>query len=112
MAVNRRALTDAEAPWLELAVERPWELRDRLLLAGYSRTVAAGIVDWLQGKARGAEDLTASDTRSRYRRILRSLGGPGPTARVRPRLHEQFRGSATALVRRPIPAVGTAALAA
>lgn len=54
------------------------ELKRRLLAAGVSKNLALGLIGWLVDKAAGSPDLTASDTRSRYRKLLAELGDELP----------------------------------
>jgi hypothetical protein len=53
------------------------QLRDHVLELGEPTQVANGIVGWLLGKATGRPDITSSDTRAKYRSVLRKLAGNG-----------------------------------
>lgn len=62
-----------EADWLPEDLGDLVDLRRRIIAAGHASQVANGIVGWLLSKAAGERDDTASDTRSRYRKILAEL---------------------------------------
>lgn len=80
-AVRADSLRD-EARYLPATVAQLAELRGRVIAAGHPPGVANGLVGWLISKAAGERDVTASTTRSRYRKILAALeadpAGPGP----------------------------------
>lgn len=66
-----------EAAWLPATLDELEDVRGRLVDAGHPPPIVNGLTGWLVAKALGERDATASDTRSRYRRILAELG-PGP----------------------------------
>lgn len=71
-----------EAAFLPTSVDDLVELRRRLIDSGHPDQVASAIVGWLVAKTTDDPDLTASSTRSRYRKILASiepLHDPTPT---------------------------------
>lgn len=70
--VNLRALRN-EADFLPSSIDDAARVRQAIIDAGNPAQVADGIVGWLISKAAGHPDRTASDTRSRYRRILATL---------------------------------------
>lgn len=84
------AITEVEAPWVEL-VERHGIIaaRDLLVVRGVSPATAAGIALWLSDQAERRR-LVDRRTGTRYRSTLRELGCPqdGPSGSVTP-----FRGS-------------------
>lgn len=69
-----------EADFVPESVEDLAELRRRIIAAGYSASVANGLLGWLVSKGAGEADVTESKTRSKYRKILAELGAPeGPS---------------------------------
>lgn len=57
------------------------DLRRRIIGLGETPATAAGVLGWLLSKKAGEPDVTGSDTRARYRKILARLEaaptGPG-----------------------------------
>jgi hypothetical protein len=83
--INPRSI-GAEADFITTDVGELAELKQRLLAAGVSYSVANGIVGWLVDKATGTPDLTAQATRANYRKTLAEHGhGPAPRRRARAR---------------------------
>lgn len=75
-----------EAHFLPETVDDLVELRQAILEAGHSESVAHGIVGWVVGKGAGETDALGSRTRSTYRKILAELveqHPDGPTGRQR-----------------------------
>lgn len=67
-----------EAAYLPSSLEELEDVRRRLVAAGTRPATASGVVGWLLAKAHG-EDPTDSVTRSKYRKLLTSIGVPtGP----------------------------------
>ena len=68
--VNPRSI-GAEAPFITTDVNKLATLQAELVARGYANQVTAqGIVAWLVNKAAGRPDVTSSDTRAKYRKIL------------------------------------------
>jgi hypothetical protein len=81
------AVTDAEAPYLGLDHEQLAAVADQLAELGYSPILAQGVVGWLVMKTAGRRDVTATNTRTKYRKVLRDHAervGPPPGRRIRP----------------------------
>jgi hypothetical protein len=74
-----------EANYVPGTLEEAVELHDRVIAAGNSRAVAAGLVMWVASKS-DDRDQVANGQRTRYRKVLADLersGYPGPSSRVR-----------------------------
>lgn len=74
--VNPRSL-GIEAKYVTYSVADLVALRRRLLAAGESEAVAAGIIGWLVAKAAGDPNSINATTKARYRRILERLDSDG-----------------------------------
>jgi hypothetical protein len=75
--INPRSITD-EGPFIPASLADVIDLRQRVLDAGHSESVANGVVGFVVAKAAGEATPLTDVTRSRYRRILRELGEDGP----------------------------------
>jgi hypothetical protein len=77
MSMTARHLRN-EVEYLPGSLSELLEVRADVMRAGYSRRIADGLCTWLLAKAAGEVDTTATNTRSRYRRILSELDGEPP----------------------------------
>lgn len=57
-------------------LDRLVTVRRKVIAAGHSHRVASGLCAWLVTLIAGDTDATASDTRARYRTILREITAP------------------------------------
>jgi len=80
--VNPRSITDEERPWLDAWDDPTTQLhlieRARALDVPYANDQALALAGYLAAKAGGLADETSAGTRSKYRRLLRSIGAPSP----------------------------------
>ena len=79
--VNPRSVRD-EGPFIPsdpVAARRMAKLLETLEADGHAWRMVAGVRAWLEAKAAGRPDPTSSETRARYRKIIRELKiDPGP----------------------------------
>lgn len=75
-----------EANYVPETLDDAVELHERVVEAGFTRSIAAGLVMWVSTKASGSPNDVTSHTKSTYRKVLAQLqrsGYPGPSGRVR-----------------------------
>ena len=100
---ERKDITQAELPFLDLPPREVFALGDKLRAEGDHRAdVIAGLESWLLRKALGQPDRTTQTTRAKYRRILATISAPPPKRRRRE------KGYATLAVPAGVTAAGLA----